>query len=601
MSSRSETAGELLTHRLPPSFFAEFCSGAITAQSMTVLQSSVYSQRRAMLVAVMDCASTGQIPARIRSGLEQSWEILSTLEKHAPAIVEDLLMHPPSGVWLVRALRTLIGLEADRESCQHELHYLHSLAAAAAIRAGFSCTITVPVSYGIVSLPTVGHIVMPTVSTPVFAELRNSPESTALHLADDAEPIRFSQGSPSPEFVPVQHHRATARGVDVVLEIDDSNPYREFTAPVPPHRMSPGDVAQWASLFDGAWDVLTRWHPAYARELAAGLRTIAPVLPSRSVAGSSSNSAFGSVVLSPKTSATALAEVLVHELQHSKLNALLELVPLRHENAGKWWYAPWRDDPRPLVGLLHGVYAFVSVVEFWRDQREHVTDESERRTANFVFACRRHQVRRAVDALRSTPDLTEVGSQLVAAATDRLALCEAETTPAELADAVALMEEDHWVMWRLQHLRPDKVHIGLLADAWRDGTTALVPKSSTMDPFHRKIGTATRLALLKSKVIDPDTFAELVDESTQADTAFALGDRSTAATAYINRIRAVPDDAHAWAGLAVSLVERQTSAARALLAMPETIMAVYEQLLDHDAPAPDPLELATWLGAPADD
>jgi len=39
---------------------------------------------------------------------------------------------------------------------------------------------------------------------------------------------------------------------------------------------------------------------------------------------------------------------MVHEFQHSKL------------------WAPWRTDPRPLGGLLQGVYAFLGVADTWR-------------------------------------------------------------------------------------------------------------------------------------------------------------------------------------------------------------------------------------------
>jgi HEXXH motif-containing protein len=600
MPRRLATAGELLTHRLTPSFFAEFYSGAITEKSMATLRSSVYSQRRALLLAVMHCASTSQNASRIQAGFQRSYEILSALEEHAPAVVEDVLMHPPTGVWLVRALRILMGVDADAQSHQHELHYLHSLAAAAAIRAGYSCTITVPVGHGIVSLPTVGYIELTSGVDSLFAELRNSPESAALYLTGDPEPIRFSEGSPSQGFVPAERLSANARGADLVVEIDDSNPYREFTAPEPPHRMSPAERDQWARLFDDAWDVLTSRHAAYARELSsAGVLTVAPVFSARSVAGSSSNSAFGGIALSPKTSAIALAEVLVHELQHSKLNALLELVPLRQENTEGWWYAPWRDDPRPLIGLLHGVYAFISVVEFWRDQREYVTDENERRAADFVFAHRRHQVRTAIEALKFAPELTEYGSQLVSAAAQRLTRCEAETVPVDVADAIVLMEKEHRVTWRLRHLRPDNVHIRLLVNAWHDRTIAPSPAPTTVDPSHRRIDAATRNALLKTKAVDPATFGDLVAQLADADTAFAVGDHSTAASAYISRIRSTPDDAYAWAGLAVSL-EPRTSAANALLTMPETVLAVYEQLLGQDGQAPDPVALATWLGATAD-
>nr|WP_235038761.1 HEXXH motif-containing putative peptide modification protein [Kibdelosporangium aridum] len=149
------------------------------------------------------------------------------------------------------------------------------------------------------------------------------------------------------------------------MEIDDNNPYREFADPREPDLLTEAEWTRWQELFDSAWDMLTQRHRGYAEELSAGLRTFVPVRGNQGFAGSSSSAAFGAIALSSKNSAAALADVLIHELQHSKLNALLELVTLRHEGAEHCGYAPWRPDPRPLTGLLHGIYAFVSVVEFF--------------------------------------------------------------------------------------------------------------------------------------------------------------------------------------------------------------------------------------------
>ena len=62
-----------------------------------------------------------------------------------------------------------------------------------------------------------------------------------------------------------------------------------------------------------------------------------------------------------------LASVLVHECQHAKLNAVLDLIPLSRPDQARY-YAPWREDPRPLGGLLHGAYAYLGVSDFWRVQ-----------------------------------------------------------------------------------------------------------------------------------------------------------------------------------------------------------------------------------------
>ena len=58
------------------------------------------------------------------------------------------------------------------------------------------------------------------------------------------------------------------------------------------------------------------------------------------------------------------AETLVHETQHLKLCALLDLVTLARPDDGRRYYAPWRPDPRPAGGLLQGAYAFLGVSGF---------------------------------------------------------------------------------------------------------------------------------------------------------------------------------------------------------------------------------------------
>jgi HEXXH motif-containing protein len=63
----------------------------------------------------------------------------------------------------------------------------------------------------------------------------------------------------------------------------------------------------------------------------------------------------------------ALADVLCHEYRHTLLNALLDADPLIDESSPKaaLFYSPWRSDPRPLVSLLHAIYAFMEVVGFY--------------------------------------------------------------------------------------------------------------------------------------------------------------------------------------------------------------------------------------------
>jgi HEXXH motif-containing protein len=58
-----------------------------------------------------------------------------------------------------------------------------------------------------------------------------------------------------------------------------------------------------------------------------------------------------------------LAEAIVHEAMHLNLSAFERLIPLvvdRH-----FLKSPWRSEPRPAAGVLHGIYVFCCVYRFF--------------------------------------------------------------------------------------------------------------------------------------------------------------------------------------------------------------------------------------------
>jgi uncharacterized protein len=72
-----------------------------------------------------------------------------------------------------------------------------------------------------------------------------------------------------------------------------------------------------------------------------------------------------------------LALLLIHEFQHVKPGAMLDLFELCDPvAAGRLFYAPWRDDPRPVEALLQGTYAHVGVTDYWRARRHRAEGPS---------------------------------------------------------------------------------------------------------------------------------------------------------------------------------------------------------------------------------
>lgn len=555
--------------RLPRSAFDQICAGPIDAESTAALRKGQYSIRRLMLRSLLEAVAGAEVRPGPFGDVEQAWTVLADAERVAPAVVEDVVMYPTVGVRLARALHDAGGAVPS----WREVGVLHAVAAAAAVRSGLRCTIAVPVVHGAVTLPTVGQWQLPPTGFPAGqAELR---------IAGGAVDVAGHTST----FVSAKDHRVLAGGQALAVTFEDLDPHREFTMPVAPAPLDAVEHDEWRKLLDEAWRLLTRWHRGYAEELASALRALIPLGAGTAVFAASSSNAFGAIALSAKATATQLAEALVHEVQHSKLNALVDLVDLT-TTEDDWVYAPWRDDPRRLGGMLHGIYAFTSVVEFWYVQRDFVPPAESRR-AHFTFAHRHCQVRAAVDSLRGNTALTDLGRDFVAAASVRLSLCETAEVPDDLAETVADLLAEHRAAWRVHHLRPDPADVSALADAWlrgspcpRQARSRVVPSVTTR--------ASPRSALLKMRVLDPERFERAVALES-ADAMFARGDRDTAAAVYARRIQADPRDGDAWAGLGLA------SRATALLDQPATVRAVHALVTTRTGAPPAPDQLAAWL------
>jgi hypothetical protein len=304
---------------------------------------------------------------------------------------------------------------------------------------------------------------------------------------------------------------------------------------------------------------------------------VIPIGSGRKVAGASSRAAFGGVALSKKDSGAELAEVLVHELQHSKVNAVLDLVSLQDGESDRMFYAPWRSDPRPVLGVLHGIYAFASVVEFWHVERQ------SGRAAEFAFVYRKLQVLEAVEQLRNAPELTGQGRGLVEAAGQRMAACDESDVAPEVRDLAIRLADDNRAIWQLRHREYDHAAVDVLAAAWRDRSAA--PQVRMV--FQVKAGERTtsappRLDMLKAKALQ-----QPISYPDGPDTAYVQGDHASARAGYLARIRQAADDIDAWAGLALTTKSF----------VPDVTFAVHKEIRARGWLPPDPVDLAAWMNS----
>jgi HEXXH motif-containing protein len=274
-------------------------------------------------------------------------------QEQAAQAAARIILDPWTGVWAARCVR-LLNRTGDLPPT--EMFHFNALAAAGAIGAGLDADLTLPVRDGVVYIPTMG----------------------AFRVKDDhgAHELRIRRGESGviPDDRTVETptwlgcRRLTAQighgAVEAVL--DDLSPYRNSFRLPPTDRVSAGAFHAWQRLWTQAWSLLARCAPARAAQLPPCVNTAVPLAREAGRAGFSATSreAFGALALSYPDNAVSLAVTLVHEGQHAKLCALLDIIDLYRCSPARY-FAPWRDDPRPIGGLLQGTYAFLGIAETW--------------------------------------------------------------------------------------------------------------------------------------------------------------------------------------------------------------------------------------------
>jgi hypothetical protein len=385
--------------------------------------------------------------------------------------------------------------------------------------------------------------------------------------------------------------RASHAGLVIDVRLEDADPLRSRLGLTPTGRLAGGEVEHWQTCLTEAWRLLVDRHRPAAEVLAAVLRVIVPVEPDPAARGISATSvdAFGAVAMSAPEDAVELAVGLLHETQHSLLNAVYYLFDLPVDPA-VLGYSPWRDDPRPVSGILHGAYAYLAVTRFWRTEASVPSRSVGGAVAAFEFARWRAAVAGTADELLAG-GLTAAGARFVGALRDEVGpWLDEPVPPPDLARLATGANVDHRTRWRLRNLRVDPAVARTLADLWRRGLPAppeLAPSRVVPAP-RRALENNDRLALTHRVLREVLGGLRPGGAATAGDAAYLRGDYGAAADAYRRRIVHDAGDDAAWAGLA--LVSPQEGLRR----RPEVVVALY-RAMSAEKPAPE--ALATWISA----
>lgn len=437
---RVSGATRAASHVISEDALAELAAGKGGADAIAQLTQAQRSLRRGLIAAVYETglASAG-VPTSVKERLRAAWQVLAIADGAQPEAVDIVLGHPYLRVWAVHCLERLrqVGRasEADGQLITTELEHLGAIAAAVAIRGRTRAQLTLPVTDGAAHLPGLGRLVVGPVSASAGSE------GSAI-LEVDADWVRFRIGAhawrlPRPlllagEACPAEPCTSegalaaagtgraaaweplrvlAAPGIRVALE--DTDPYRDCHQWAAAPRLSDEEFARWQRGFTLAWQEINAHHPAYAPALAAGLTALMPMAPAPagSQVSAAARQGFGTIGAALPDDPVTFALLLMHEFQHVKLGAVLDLYDLFDPADKRLYHAPWRKDPRPLEGLLQGTYAHLAVSEFWR-VRAGLGEDDQADAAEQYENWRAHTAA-AIETLADSGSLTALGMSFV--------------------------------------------------------------------------------------------------------------------------------------------------------------------------------------------
>ena len=317
------------------------------------------------------------------------------------------------------------------------------MAAAAAVRAKLPSEIELVATRETVVLPSLGAAAVAAPLAVVKTTAHHAEVSSAGRRVEiPADPHHNAPGWSA-------LRRVSVGRLDVL--IDDLDPFRMPALDNVAPRLGRLDFGRWRAVLRATWLMLAQQHPDVASEVAAATLSLVPLrAPAYGQVSSSSSETFGAIAMSEPPDPCTCAVTLVHEVQHLKLAALIDIVPLTQPEDGSRYYAPWRDDPRPISGLLQGAYAYLGVSGFWRRQRQLAVGASRLR-ADMEFARWRAGAAQAVDTLRSSGRLTPAGLNFVDRMKSTLAIWQDEPVTPEAQVRARRQAELHLAQWQAGH------------------------------------------------------------------------------------------------------------------------------------------------------
>jgi len=173
---------------------------------------------------------------------------------------------------------------------------------------------------------------------------------------------------------------------------------------------------EWEQYFASAVELIQKINPDITAHLNKLIKYILAVKSKDESHGSMSpKNIIGTIFLPEIKDYTLLAECLIHEGLHQYLYRLEHCAALFNEGEDlkELYYSPWKDEPRPLIMVLHGAFVFTGVALFYNQLLKMKIENKWESIFMERMIKRTTQTRIAIEVLLSNNHLSNFGQQIV--------------------------------------------------------------------------------------------------------------------------------------------------------------------------------------------
>jgi HEXXH motif-containing protein len=191
------------------------------------------------------------------------------------------------------------------------------------------------------------------------------------HLPMDDEGLRTACAAPGGFRFERRHHPL---GEVTHFATMDHNPIAAFETH-PNKDGNPVDLGgrpeeEWIGSLNAAFALVEAYLPQTFAEMRMMLHEVIPVgYDEMRHLSASYREAIGTMYLTLHPNVMTMAEAVLHEFQHNKINVASDSVEYLENAFHPLYKSPVRPDPRPLWGILLAVHAFLPVAELYRRMR----------------------------------------------------------------------------------------------------------------------------------------------------------------------------------------------------------------------------------------